>query len=90
MRKTLIVIAIIILFLLPLALLFISNPKVSLFLAPLRQSGTGKSVTSPKYSAKSEVQGYTISLTDSQYLDYFTESMGIFDTPQSPQLPAPN
>jgi hypothetical protein len=79
MRKTLIVIAIIIIFLLPLVLLFISNPKVSLFLAPLRQSGSNKAITVQKYSAVSEVTGYTIKLVDTKYLDYLTESMGIFD-----------
>jgi hypothetical protein len=79
MQKTLIVIAVIILFLLPLALLFIRNPRVSLFLAPLRQSGINKAITAQKYSVMSEVQGYTIKLIDTKYLDYLAESMGIFD-----------
>lgn len=66
-----------VLLLLPLGLLFLRHPAVKEMLPSFLQK-TQKEVKSPRYSAESQVSGYTLKLVDTSYLDYVAENLGIF------------
>jgi hypothetical protein len=63
--------------LLPLGLYMMTSPLFMTKL-PVVLKYTGHTVLSPQYSAKSEVSGYTMTLTDTRYLDYVTTTFGTF------------
>ena len=64
--------------LLPLVVFVISNPMISTQL-PVALRLRGQNVVSPRYSVQSEVPSYTINLENTQYLDYMTTKLKVFD-----------
>jgi len=79
MRRTIIVIGILILLLLPVILFMIrrgGTPGKSFTPWPLEQ----RPVSSDRYSVASEVPEYSMELTDVRYLEYVADNIGIFQS----------
>ena len=76
-ERVLIVVGIFVAILLPILVFILNTPKLNTQL-PVFLRYSGHQIVSPSYSAKSEVPGYTLTLTDTRYLDFVTETFGIF------------
>lgn len=78
MKRVAIFAGLILLVLLPIILLVLRNPLVSMYLR--RTFGIpGGGVTAPQYTAESKATGKKLTLEDTRYLEYVAANLGIFE-----------
>ncbi len=75
--KVLLIASLIVAVLLPLAMSALSNPMIATFL-PLPSGLKPATKISSRYSVQNDLSGYTLTLSDTQFLDYLTAKYKIF------------
>lgn len=78
MKRTVVIIGLLLLIVLPIALLVLRRPMVSTYLRRTFGIG-GNAVTSPQFATDSRTPEIKLSIVDMKYLNYVSAKLGIFD-----------